>query len=93
MAKVYRQDTELQALLEEANGWIDSAVIPAVADDIKRLVPVDTGELRDSVVPVDGGIEIRAAHAGFVEFGTEHMAAQPYVRPAVYRYRSAGEFQ
>ena len=58
-------------------------------DYMQSIVPVDTGDLRDScfvVVSVDGGrikIEIGATmkYAVYVELGTSKMAAQPYIRP------------
>lgn len=53
----------------------------------QELVPVDTGELRDSlyVAPTEDGevIGAGAEHALFVELGTVHMAAQPYLTPAM----------
>lgn len=57
-----------------------------IVDDAKRRVPVDTGELRDSIGKRREGIgwlvEATAEYAGFVEYGTRHMAAQPYLTPA-----------
>lgn len=88
MAKVYMQDQQLAELLALADAFVDDEIIPEVIDDMKKLAPVDTGELRDSIEP--GGknrINIGAKHAAHVEFGTEHMAAQPFVRPALYRRR------
>lgn len=54
----------------------------------QRNAPIDTGNLRRSV-----GLEIRgngltaeseatAEYAGYVEYGTRYMKAQPYMRPA-----------
>lgn len=57
----------------------------------KQVVPVDTGELRDSIKAtklvgnqygVKGEIEATAGHALYVELGTVKMRAQPYLRPA-----------
>ena len=50
--------------------------------------PVDTGFLRDSIVAAmidefEGTVTVGAFYAGFVEFGTRKMAAQPYFYPAV----------
>lgn len=68
-----------------------------VADDARRAVPVRTGELRRSiyhrVMPAFGGtvtgrVGATARHARFVELGTRKMAAQPFLRPALYRRRS-----
>lgn len=53
----------------------------------QELVPVDTGALRDSlfVAPTDDGEVIGSDldYALFVELGTVHMAAQPYLTPAM----------
>ena len=58
-----------------------------ILPEAKRLVPVDTGELKDSleIIETPQGIELYAGtdHALPVEFGTAHMAAQPYMRPAI----------
>jgi HK97 gp10 family phage protein len=63
------------------------------AEEARRLAPVDTGELRDSI-----SFEIRkvatgfaivvlagAEHALWVELGTSRMSAQPYLRPVLDR--------
>lgn len=54
----------------------------------KRLVPVDTGELQDSLhveETENGGQAIVAGtdHWQFPEFGTSEMAAEPYLRPVI----------
>ena len=54
-----------------------------------RLVPVDTGNLKRSITlsEEDGGltavIEPTADYAAYVEYGTRHAGAQPYIRPSV----------
>lgn len=61
-----------------------------VKAEAQRLVPVRTGylrstiyaEVRDWVVMI--GAE--ATYALFVEFGTRHMRAQPYLWPALQEY-------
>lgn len=89
MADVHWQKEELAKILDLAMATVDEKIIPEIVDDMKRLAPVDTGELRDSIEAVgDGKIVIGADHAAYVEFGTEIMAAQPYARPALYRERS-----
>lgn len=59
---------------------------------MRRRVPVDTGELRDSLELALGSSEshevtvaIRSDsdHAEPVEFGTRHQHAQPYMRPTI----------
>lgn len=89
MAKVYRQQEALDQILVDATQFVTEEIIPDVVDDMKRLAPVDTGKLRDSIQQVPGqpAIQITAPYAGFVEKGTEIMPAQPFVRPALYRRR------
>lgn len=63
----------------------------AVVAHARRLAPVRTGALRDSI-----GYEVRRAPRGpvlvvfaavpyaiYVEFGTSRMGARPYLRPAI----------
>lgn len=61
-----------------------------VLDRSQRRVPIDTGELFESghvevVSQSPGVVDViyDAPHAGFVEFGTVKMAAQPYLTPAL----------
>jgi hypothetical protein len=68
-------------------------VLQDVADDMLRTVPRDTGELADSINPyaTSGNryrIKIGTDHWVHVEYGTRYMAAQPYIRPSVYKKRS-----
>lgn len=83
----------------EAHREVDAAIVgvlgriaDAIARDAERLAPVDTGELRSriEVGPVEGRtvrIWSRAEHGIYQELGTRFMAAQPYLRPALYRQR------
>lgn len=94
MADVYWQSGELAKLMDEANEFVDAEILPEVAKDMRRMVPVDTGNLRDGIeVLGDGRIGITAnneqgqSYVEFVEFGTENAAAQPFIRPALYRKR------
>lgn len=51
-----------------------------------RLVPVDTGWLKSTIrteaTANEAQLIASAPHAGYVEYGTRKMAAQPYLRPA-----------
>jgi HK97 gp10 family phage protein len=86
----------------ELGSFIASKVQPAVRqameraclvvqDSAKRMCPVDTGRLRDSIdvqisedaLAITGIIAPHTEYAGFVEFGTSKMRAQPYMRPAI----------
>ncbi|MCZ4612358.1 HK97 gp10 family phage protein [Streptomyces sp. Lzd4kr] len=68
----------------------------AVRDDVKRNVPVDTGNLRESVdirfregglVADVGWFDQQDFYAVFVEFGTRSRPAQPSLHPALDRER------
>ena len=60
----------------------------------EQLVPVDTGYLQSTIHAEQEGddavVMVDADYAGFVEFGTYKMAAQPYLYPAVMQ--SADQF-
>lgn len=60
----------------------------AVAERARELAPVETGELRDSIhydrdLPDGGTVRADAPYAAYVELGTVHMAAEPYLTPAL----------
>jgi HK97 gp10 family phage protein len=62
--------------------WAEYEFVPRA----KARVPVDTGELRDSIAFEVSAAQVfvfaSAPHASDVEFGTFKMRAQPYIRPA-----------
>lgn len=65
-----------------------------VEGEAKRIVPVDTGRLRASIIaqrinPNKWEVSANTNYASFVEFGTVKMIAQPYIRPAA---RKSGRF-
>jgi len=69
----------------------------AVTAEAKRLCPVDTGQLRNSIgYTIRRGEMIVSIHADqsyarFVEFGTRRMRARPFIRPAIaYGRKSIG---
>jgi HK97 gp10 family phage protein len=53
-----------------------------IADEMNP--PVRTGDLKSSINPTDDGVTM-ADYWRYVEYGTVHMAPQPFVRPAVAR--------
>lgn len=84
---------KLQAAIEVAN--LQSA--QEIAEMAQRLVPVDEGDLRDSIVATaagqisPGGVEVPAGgarvstadyKAAWVEFGTVKSRAQPFFFPS-----------
>lgn len=78
------------ARIEAEASRVVAKVTDEIAEDARRLAPVDTGALRSSIaaVPSEGRVEARSDHAVYVELGTRHMRAQPYLRPAAYRKRA-----
>jgi HK97 gp10 family phage protein len=59
-------------------------------DQMRAIVPVASGKLRDSIEQVEpGGITMGDAfYWRFLEFGTSKMAPQPFVRPSMKRIRT-----
>ena len=54
-----------------------------IADQARKNAPVATGELRDSIhVDDDGNVKASAPHSIYVEMGTSHRAATPFLAPA-----------
>ena len=77
---------QLNALSKLETKSAEMAMASIVLEDSQALVPVDTGELKESgeVDDKDGVMVVyRAGHAVFVEFGTYKMNAQPFLRPAI----------
>ncbi len=75
-----------------------------VMQDARRIVPVKTGQLRDSIQPKRGEasrmglsaeFEVTAPHAAPIEYGFVHWRSGkfvgpfPYVRPALKKHRRA----
>jgi len=75
------------AKMAKAVGDAFNQLGPQLLEQMKSATPVDTGELRGSENASVGSKELRLTagtdHAGFVEFGTRKMAAQPFMRPTV----------
>lgn len=81
------------ALVERAEKVVDRTATEAF-DLSQTLVPVDTGELKDSgrVEPGENRttryIVYGTDHAWYPEFGTRNMAAEPYLIPAMVNANS-----
>lgn len=65
-----------------------------VNGDAKNIVPVDTGNLRNSIhgsveagtsKEVVGKVATSTDYAPYVEFGTSRMGAQPFLWPALHK--------
>ena len=63
------------------------------AETARSLVPVDSGELRESIRAGRQGkgaaVIAAAPHAAMVEYGTSRMAPQPYLVPAARQEEEA----
>ena len=83
--------------LQEAADRYAGELAEDIADDMRRMVPVLSGLLRGTI-RVEHGSPVTRIWVGdtaagvdyhlYQEFGTSRMAAQPFIRPAVYRRRS-----
>ena len=71
------------AAMHRATEKANSQIASHIAATAQANAPVQAGELRDSIVATESGVEVTAPHALFVEIGTEHQAAQPFLSPAV----------
>lgn len=82
-------EAAVSRLIEGASSEMLHQVGKEVAADARRLCPVDTGRLRDSIdYDVTGDtvrISASAPYARFVEEGTSTQKAQPFLRPALYK--------
>src|SRR5690348_3671707 len=90
MSSYAKLQAQLRAL--ENIPWIcPVAAAEKVADIARELVPVKTGFLQSSIIAVhfakSSRVDVRAKYAGYVEFGTWKMAAQPYLRPAIDQHQ------
>ena len=90
-------DYELKDNSEEVKSTMTGALARAlekiglVAEGYaKRLCPVDTGRLRNSITHADDGeaeyIGTNVEYAPYVELGTSRTRAQPYLKPAVVNH-------
>ena len=87
----YNENAAAEAAIEYASGRYARRVAGEVYQDMYRMCPVDTGELRNSIEVESVGdtvyVVVTANHWPYLEFGTSRMAAQPFIRPALNRRR------
>jgi HK97 gp10 family phage protein len=60
-------------------------VLQRAAEIARILVPVRTGYLRSKIEATRTLLKAEAHYASYVERGTEKMAAQPFIEPAIYQ--------
>lgn len=94
--------SRLRRVLQGEKAAIDRgarAYADAVADLAEQLAPVDTGALRESIHvedgDVDGSYKVVASvpYAVYVEYGTAHAAAQPFLTPAAQHVKPLPFFE
>jgi hypothetical protein len=90
----------LDALERHVRDTVVQPVTEAVAEDMRRYVPVLTGDLRGTIrteypTALEGRVYFGDVDEGvdyhlYQEYGTSQMAAQPYARPALFKTRTVG---
>jgi HK97 gp10 family phage protein len=84
---VFNRIPQIVAAVEARARTAPYEVAQEVAQVASANAPVDTGELRDSIVAVkvnqyNAEVRVGAEHGIYVEYGTYKMPAQPYFAPA-----------
>lgn len=87
--------TNKGAMYEIAADAVDETAL-AIQDEAKFIAPYDTGNLANSIqvdlsMPGDptpvAVVYTAVEYAPYVEFGTRHMRAQPFMGPAISKAR------
>jgi hypothetical protein len=97
-ASRYEEDPHAADEIVRLCGRTLDDVLPAIARDAQRYVPILTGYLRahighDKVTPTHGRVYANTEYAAAVERGHTHrngghVPGQPYLRPALYKNRN-----
>lgn len=98
MTSPYKEDPGAAREIEILCSRTLDEVLPAIAKDAQRYVPVLTGYLRNHIghhklTKTHGQVYADAEYAAAVENGHinsrsgKHIPAQPYLRPAAYKNR------
>ena len=85
---------ELSGMIQARAEQIVSKATFDVEAEAKTVVPVDTGNLKNSITanlvkPLEGVVSTGVEYAEYVEYGTSKMAAQPYMTPAAETVKPA----
>lgn len=82
---------EVRAALREKIPVVLEAIGLKAEGYAKRMAPVDTGRLRNSIThTVNEDVAVigtNVEYAAYVEMGTSKTKAQPYLRPAVQNHQ------
>src|SRR5258708_1061916 len=89
---VFNHFPDIAKKLPEALGQLIEAACAHIESNAKAAAPVKTGFMRDSGAhqmtgPPSAEAPFSPPYSGFVELGTVHQAAQPFLLPAVERER------
>lgn len=94
----YEEDPRAKLEIERMCGRTAEMVAKAIVPDAKRYAPVDTGELKShidahEVTKTHWRVVANTEYAAAVEAGHTtksgtHVAAQPYLRPALTKNRN-----
>lgn len=83
MRALARKLPGISAALEGEMAGALAASAARAAEEARKNVPVDTGELRASICWEAGGLSARvsaaAEHAALVEYGSRHMPPRPFM--------------
>ena len=87
IARLQKAIRKVPHLVAEELGKAVVELVLLVEAEAKKRCPVDTGLLRASITPVieswaAGYVGTNTHYAPYVEYGTRHMAAQPFLEPA-----------
>ncbi len=87
VARLQRAMERMPALVQQELGKAVVKLILIIEATAKKACPVDTGNLRSSITPVveswaRGFVGTNVEYAPFVEYGTRHAPAQPFLEPA-----------
>ncbi|MDN5687127.1 MAG: HK97 gp10 family phage protein [Brachybacterium sp.] len=90
MARLAADFAAAPALMQVRAGGVMGKTLNDISTGAKNRAPVDTGALKSSISSsitrrggtLRGEVGPTVNYAGYVENGTIHMRAQPYLRPA-----------
>lgn len=90
IVKLGRRLNALPGNMENMAAEAVTASARRAAASARNMVPVDSGELKNSIAAENthrlaAVVSAGAAHAAMVEFGTSRMAARPYMQPSTLR--------
>ena len=87
MVKITSNVAVVQKAIEARAESVLTSAADLVKTSARLMVPVDTGDLLNSIDTKQEGLTARIGsdihYAAHVEAGTSKMAAQPYLRPAL----------